>query len=161
MNAAWFRSRNEALDGLIAATTDLLDPARLHELERKPPGEEAWSAAMVLAHLGEFPRFFAGELRRFLADPAAPVGRTHEHPERLAAVAAARGRSYDELRTGVTAAAAELATVLRELDDHHLETTTNNRKYGPEPLTAFLDRYVIGHKQGHADQLAAFCKENS
>src|SRR5918999_5326334 len=102
MNSVWFRSRNEALDGLIAATMDLLDPARLHELERKPPGEEAWSAAMVLAHLGEFPRFFAGELRRFLADPVAPVGRTHEHPERLAAVAAARGRSYDELRAGVT-----------------------------------------------------------
>ena len=58
MNAAWFRSRNEALDGLIAAMMDLLDPARLHK-----------------------------------------------------------------------------------------------------PLTAFLDRYVIGHKQGHADQLAALGKE--
>ncbi|WP_422768841.1 maleylpyruvate isomerase N-terminal domain-containing protein [Plantactinospora sp. WMMC1484] len=159
MNAAEVRGRNQALDDLIADTMELLDPARLHELERKPAGQEAWSAAMVLAHLGEFPCFFAGELRRFLADPAAPVGRTHEHPERLAAVAAARGRSYEELRAGVTSAAAELAVALRELDDHHLAMTTNNRRYGPEPLTAFLDRYVIGHKQQHADQLAPFRKE--
>ncbi|MFC7550768.1 maleylpyruvate isomerase N-terminal domain-containing protein [Plantactinospora sp. GCM10030261] len=159
MNAAWLRSRNETLDGLVATTMDLIDPARLHELEPKPAGEEAWSAAMVLAHLGEFPWFFAGELRRFLADPAAPVGRTHEHPERLAAVAAARGRSYEQLRAGVTAAAAELAAVLRELDDRQLVMTTNNRRYGPEPLTAFLDRYVIRHKQEHVNQLAPFCRE--
>lgn len=157
MNAAEVRSRNEALDKLITATMDRVDPDRLHELERKPPGQEAWSAAMVLAHLGEFPRFFAGELRRFLADPAAPIGRTHEHPERLDAVAAARGRSYEQLRAGVTSAAAELADVLRELDDHHLAMTTNNRKYGPEPLTTFLNRYVLNHKREHAEQLAPFC----
>jgi hypothetical protein len=28
-------------------------------------------------------------------------------------------------------------------------------KYGPEPLSAFLDRYVTGHKAGHLDQLRA------
>ncbi|MEV4754435.1 maleylpyruvate isomerase N-terminal domain-containing protein [Micromonospora sp. NPDC049559] len=159
MNAAWVRARNEELDVLIATVVDRVDPARLHELERKPAGQEAWSAAMVLAHLGEFPRFFAGELRRFLADPAAPVGRTHEHPERLAAVAAASGRSYEQLRAGVTSAAAELAAVLRELDDHHLALPTNNRRYGPEPLAVFLDRYVIDHKREHADQLVPFGKE--
>jgi hypothetical protein len=161
MNASDVRSRNEELDGLIVTIVDRLDGARLHELEHKPDGQEAWSAAMVLAHLGEFPRFFAGELRRFLADPAAPAGRTHEHPERLAAVAAARGRSYDELRADVTSAAAELAAVLRELEDHHLAATINNRKYGPEPLTTFLHRYVIGHKREHADQLASFAREVS
>lgn len=159
MNAATVRTRNEELDALIAAAMELVDPDRLHELERKPAGQEAWSAAMVLAHLGEFPRFFAGELRRFLADPAAPIGRTHEHPERLAAVAAARGRSYAQLRAGVTSAAAELAGVLRDLDDHHLTLTTDNRKYGAEPLTAFLNRYILNHKREHADQLAAFRRE--
>jgi hypothetical protein len=39
--------------------------------------------------------------------------------------------------------------------------STNNRRYGVEPLTSFLDRYVIGHKQSHAEQLASLLKESS
>lgn len=159
MTAAAVRSRNRDLDAEILLLVDAINVDRLHELEHKPDGEEAWSVAMVLAHLGEFPRFFAGELRRLLADPAALVGRTHEHPERLAAVAAARGRSYEELRAGVVSASADLAVALLAIDDRHLGMTTNNRRYGPEPLTAFLDRYVVGHKRSHADQLARLLKE--
>lgn len=159
MNADEVRRRNAELDDRILSIVDLVDPALLHVLEHKPEGEEAWSAAMVLAHLAEFPHFFATDLRRFLADPATPVGRTHEHPERLAAVAAAGERSLDELRSAVTAAFADLAAALDGLRDHHLAAPTNNRRYGAEPLTAFLDRYVLGHKQGHERQLAALVKE--
>jgi uncharacterized damage-inducible protein DinB len=161
VNADEVRRRNADLDGQILATVDLVDPARLHVLERKPPGQEAWSAAMVLGHLAEFPRFFAAELRRFYADPDAPIGRTHEHPERLLAVAAAEHRTVSELREAVTTAFVELASALDELQDRHVTMTTNNRRYGAEPLTAFLDRYVIGHKRGHAGQLADLVKEPS
>lgn len=159
MNADEVRHRNAELDNRLLSIMDLMDPERLHVLEDNPEGVEAWSAAMVLAHLAEFSRFFAAELRRFVADPTAPVGRTHEHPERLAAVAAAGDRSLDELRAAVTAAFADLAAALESLRDHHLDMLSHNRRYGPEPLTAFLDRYVLGHKQGHAQQLAELVKE--
>lgn len=154
MSAAGVRRSNAELDARILAIMDLAMPDQLHVLEDKPPGEEAWSAAMVLGHLAEFPHFFAGQLRAFLADPATPVGRTHEHPERLAAAAAARGRTLGELRAAVTAAFADLAAALDGLTDRHLAMTTTNRRYGEEPLTAFLERYVIDHKRGHAEQLA-------
>lgn len=147
------RSSNRALDNEILGIIDSLYADRLGVLEERPEGEEAWSAAIVMGHLGEFPRFFAGELRRWLADPTTQVGRTHEHPERLAAVEAARDRSFQELRAGVVTAFDELAEVLAELTDQHLTTVTQNVKYGHEPLTAFLDRYVLGHKRSHADQL--------
>ena len=49
----------------------------------------------------------------------------------------------------------ELAAALELLVDDDVEAKTENVKYGPEPLTAFLDRYVIGHKAGHLDQLRA------
>jgi Mycothiol maleylpyruvate isomerase N-terminal domain len=153
MDAAAFRTLNHDLDVRILSLVDRLDPAQLHALSPDPV--EEWSAAIVLAHLAEFPRFFAGELRRFLADPSAPIGRTHEHPERLLAIEAASGGSLDDLRTAVGAAFADLALALEELTDEHLPMTTNNRRYGDEPLTAFLDRYVTGHKRGHLDQLAA------
>jgi hypothetical protein len=155
MDAAAFRTLNHDLDVRILSLVDRLDPARLHTLVPAADAEETWSAAIVLAHLAEFPRFFAAELRRFLADPAVPVGRTLEHPERLLALEAAGGRTLDELRTAVGAAFADLALALEELTDDHLPMTTNNRQYGDEPLTAFLDRYVTGHKRGHLDQLAA------
>jgi hypothetical protein len=149
MKAAELRSRNRFLDEELLAEAEAFDPDRLYEA---PAGE--WSAAQVLAHLGEFPRFFAGELQRWRTDPSAVVGRTHEHPVRLAAVASpAQGLS--ELKADMRAAFAELAAALEHLSDDDIEAKTENVKYGPEPLTAFFDRYVIDHKAGHLDQLRA------
>jgi hypothetical protein len=31
-------------------------------------------------------------------------------------------------------------------------------KYGAEPLTAFLERYIVGHKSGHLEQIRALQK---
>ena len=81
MKAEKVRRENRFLDEELLAEAEMFDPQLLHEA---PDGE--WSAAQVLAHLGEFPRFFAGELQRWRDDPTAVVGRTHEHPVRLAAV---------------------------------------------------------------------------
>ena len=147
MKADDVRAENARLDAALLAEAEAFDPQRLTEA---PAGE--WSAAQVMAHLGEFPRFFAGELRRWHADRSAVIGRTLEHPIRLAAVespAAALG----QLVAGMRAAFDDLAGALALLEDDDIEAKTENVKYGPEPLTAFFDRYVIGHKAGHLDQL--------
>jgi DinB superfamily len=149
LNAQAVRAENGRLDGALLAEAERFDPARLTEA---PEGE--WSAAQVLAHLGEFPRFFAGELRRWHDDPAAVIGRTIEHPVRLAAVQAP-AEVLAELVAGMRAAFAELAEALDLLGDFDVEAKTENVKYGPEPLSAFFDRYVIGHKAGHLNQLRA------
>jgi hypothetical protein len=143
------RAENRRLDAALLACASAFDPARLGHA---PEGE--WSAAQVLAHLGEFPRFFAGELRRWKADPSAVIGRTVEHPVRLAAVASP-AEALAELLAGVRSANACLAEALELLGDDDVEAKTENVKYGPEPLSAFLDRYVVGHKAGHLDQLRA------
>ena len=150
MKAEEVRARNRFYDEELRAEAEGFDSERLHEA---PDGE--WSAAQVLAHLGEFPRFFAGELQRWRDDPTAVVGRTHEHPVRLAAVSAP-AEELDELMTAMRSAFAELAGgVLRTLPDEALDAKTENVKYGPEPLSAFLDRYVLDHKAGHLEQLRA------
>ena len=143
------RAENARLDAALLAEAESFDPARL---TAAPDGE--WSAAQVLAHLGEFPRFFAGELRRWQADPSALIGRTHEHPVRLAAVEAPAD-VLSELVAGARSAFAELAEVLGTLTDDDVEAKTANVKYGTEPLVAFLDRYVLAHKTGHLEQLRA------
>ena len=149
MSADEVRAENARLDEALLAEAGAFDPARLTDA---PDGE--WSAAQVLAHLGEFPRFFAGELRRWYDDRAAVIGRTMEHPVRLAAVESPAD-ALGELVAGMRSAFAELAGALEGLTDDDVEAKTENVKYGPEPLTAFFDRYVIGHKAGHLDQLRA------
>lgn len=149
MRAEEVRARNRFFDEELLAEAEGFDPERLHEA---PDGE--WSAAQVLAHLGEFPRFFAGELQRWRDDPTAVVGRTHEHPVRLAAVSSP-AEALSELMAAMRSAFAELAGALRTLPDDAVEAKTENVKYGAEPLSAFLDRYVLGHKAGHLEQLRA------
>ena len=154
MKAEQVRAENRFLDEELLAEAEAFDPERLAEA---PDGE--WSAAQVLAHLGEFPRFFAGELRRWRDAPTAVVGRTHEHPARLAAVSSTAD-TVAELMAAMRSAFAELARALKTLSDDDLEAKTENVKYGPEPLSAFLDRYVIGHKTGHLEQLRALAEES-
>jgi DinB superfamily len=149
MTADDVRAENRRLDEALLAEAGAFDPARLGDA-----AEGEWSAAQVLAHLGEFPRFFAGELRRWKDDPSAVIGRTLEHPVRLAAVASP-AQAPAELLAGMRSAFAELDAALEPLADDDVDAKTENVKYGPEPLSAFLDRYVIGHKAGHLDQLRA------
>jgi hypothetical protein len=149
VKAEEIRARNRFLDEELLAEAEAFDSDRL---DVAPDGE--WSAAQVLAHLGEFPRFFAAELQRWRDDPSAVVGRTHEHPVRLAAVASP-AQAMSELMGDMRSAFAELAAALKNLTDDDVEAKTENVKYGPEPLSAFFDRYVLGHKAGHLDQLRA------
>ena len=153
MKADEVRAQNGRLDEELLAQAERFDPARLTVA---PEGE--WSAAQVMAHLGEFPRFFAGELRRWRDDPSAVIGRTIEHPVRLAAVESPAD-VLGELVAGMRSAFAELAAELERLTDADVDAKTENVKYGPEPLSAFFDRYVVGHKAGHLDQLRALAAE--
>jgi hypothetical protein len=152
MTAEEVRAQNRRLDTELLAEAQAADPALLHQA---PEGE--WCLAQVLAHLGEFPRFFAAELTRWRDDPGAVIGRTHEHPARLAAVADPSGQR-DELVAEARKALAVLAQALDALTDDDIGAPTQNVKYGPEPLAAFLDRYVIAHKAGHLDQIRALQK---
>jgi hypothetical protein len=147
------RGENRFLDEELMAEATMVDPARLSDAR-----EGEWSAAQVLAHLGEFPRFFAQELRRWRDDPSAVIGRTHEHPVRLAAVESPAA-ALEELIAGMRSAFAELDAELKNLSDGDIDAKTENVKYGPEPLSAFFDRYVIAHKAGHLDQLRALAAE--
>jgi len=147
------RRRNAELDSALLSAAQAVPAERLHAV---PRGDE-WSPAHLLAHLGEFPAFFAAELRRWHANPEAVVGRTHTHPGRLAALgdeSVARA-TLPELVERARPALADLAEALGLLEDSDLTATTHNVKYGEEPLAAFLDRYVIGHKAAHLEQLGA------
>ncbi|CAN5496157.1 hypothetical protein BH23ACT9_BH23ACT9_04640 [soil metagenome] len=80
------RAHNDDLDRQLRALVDRVPADQL----RHDPGDGEWTLAENLAHLGEFPHYFARELTHMLAaDDDVEVGRTHEHPERNEAIAAA------------------------------------------------------------------------
>lgn len=146
------RLRNGDLDRQLLDLVAQVSEGRLHT----DPGDGEWSLAENLAHIAEFPRFFARELAAMLradVDENVEVGRTHEHPDRVEAVAAAAGKNRHQLADAVVTALDEMADTLRHVSDDDLRRVFTNRKYGEEPLIAYLERYVLGHKSAHVDQL--------
>jgi hypothetical protein len=82
------------------------------------------------------------------------VGRVAEHDAaRNDAIVQADTARLSDLQHAVAAGFDELAEVLADLTDAHLTQPMRNVKYGDEPLTAYLDRYVVGHKAAHLEQL--------
>ena len=143
------RARNAELDVELSHLAEQVTSGQLHAAS----ADGDWTPAETLAHVAEFARYFAGDLARHLGEEGVDVGRTHEHSGRNQAIAAAPSRTLDELRSSLNSALDELAQVLATLRDEDLGRIGNNRKYGPEPLSAFLDRYVLDHKAAHHDQL--------
>lgn len=143
------RERNAELDQQLRALAAEIRPNELHV----DPRNGEWTLAENLAHIAEFPRFFAPQLRAQMNEDNPRVGRTHEHEGRLAAIASAPARDLDDLRGDMDAALRELAAHFTELRDEHLGKVADNAKFGEEPLSTFLDRYLIGHKAAHVRQL--------
>lgn len=144
------RGRNRDLDRQLRELVATVPDERL----RDAAGAGEWTLAENLAHIGEFPRYFAREITRMVAaDADVEVGRTHEHPERNEAIAAAEGKDRGQLSAAIDAALDEMANALGLVSDDDLRRVFTNRKYGQEPLTAYLQRYVLGHKAAHVDQL--------
>ncbi|MGH9299541.1 MAG: DinB family protein, partial [Acidimicrobiales bacterium] len=148
MSAAALVAANEALD------KQLIDALEAADLSQRPFDPEEWVPIEVAAHVAEFPLFFAGELRRWREDPRAVVGRSHDDRERIAAVAEAGKADPQRLLEQCRAAIGVLAKEIARFSDTDVTATTVNVKYGSEPMTVFLERYVLGHKAGHIRQLA-------
>jgi hypothetical protein len=147
--AAGIRRLNTELDQKLI---DLARSVDANELLVDPLDGE-WTVAQNLAHIGEFPTFFAVDLGRWIDDPTVVVGRTHDHPVRNDAIAAADSQALTELVGRVERSLATLAGVLERLEDHHLDVPMRNVKYGDESIADYLRRYVLGHKAAHIDQL--------
>ncbi|MGI9015807.1 MAG: DinB family protein [Euzebya sp.] len=151
-SATAVRADNGELDRTLRGLLQQVPSSRLGDR----PQEEEWNLAQNLAHLGEFPAFFAQELKVILsaAEEDLQVGRTHDHPDRNLAIDSASDQDLDQLKDAIDSALDQLARVLESLQDDDLTRVITNRKYGPEPLKDYLKRYILGHKRAHVDQLS-------
>lgn len=100
-----------------------------------------------LAHIAEFPRYFARQLQEWLDSGRIVMGWVAEHSaDRNDAIARAADHTVEDFRKQIDAFCASLAGVLGRLNDDDLDRPVRNVKYGEEPLACYLRRYVVGHK---------------
>lgn len=144
------RARNAWLD---AQLIELVDVVTDDQLPVRPDPQE-WTLAENLAHIAEFPRYFARQLRGWLDSGRVVMGRVAEHSaDRNDAIARATGRTVRTFREDIIESFAALGRELDRLTDADLDRSVRNVKYGDEPLTSYLNRYVVGHKEAHLAQL--------
>ena len=131
----------------------LVDDVRPEEL-REDPGTGKWRIDQNLAHLSEFPEYFARQLTRWIEGDQVVLGRTAEaSAERNDPIVRAGEPDLETFRRRIRRALESLEDALAGLRDQHIDAVTENVKYGQEPLRNFLHRYCVGHKATHVRQL--------
>jgi hypothetical protein len=139
----------ERLAGLATAEADgLTDP--------DPGAEERWDAGQVWAHLSEFPTYWLGQLRVIQEQPDAepvPFGRTKTDELRLASIEQYRMLPTTDLLERVQASLAEVRLALMSIPDAGWSREGRHSTLGVMPVSALVERFIVGHLEEHADQL--------
>lgn len=149
-SAGEVRGRNARLDAEIRELAQQVPDQHLHD----EFSDDDRTLAEKLGHLAELSTFFARQLDEWIDGRRMVVGRVAEHdPDHNDALARATLQQLPQLLASLDAALATMERTLARLCDDHLTATIQNVRYGREPLTSFLQRYVIGHKAAHAHEL--------
>jgi uncharacterized damage-inducible protein DinB len=121
------------------------------------PAADAWSAAEILAHLVEMLPYWAEQARAVAARgrDGEPFGRTHDDPERIAAVREHARDDLGELAAGVRASLDRATAVLRAIPDPGWQRTGRHARRGEMSVVQIVEQFLVEHAGEHAQQLAA------
>jgi hypothetical protein len=156
---------DDQLDRRLAAASDRLaglgNPLRTGEpwalAERFDHSPEAtWGPREILAHLGEMLPYWLGEAERILdaADQPAPFGRMATNDGRLAIIERDRTLPLRELVARVHMAIEHWRRRWAELDEASRGQPGMHVALGRLTVADVATRLVVGHLEGHLDQLA-------
>ena len=134
------------LEAIISAASD-------REWLRRPAAQ-GWSLAELTAHVTEMLPYWSGQVaavaRSATAKPA--FGRTHEDPDRLAAVQ--RGSASDRLEAldRLRIARAEAETTLASVPPDGWSSVGVHSRRGPMTAAEILDQFLVEHVREHVGQ---------
>jgi uncharacterized damage-inducible protein DinB len=123
----------------------------------RDPADGVWSVMKALAHVAEAMPYWARQARNVAGRERnnEPFGRTHEDPDRIAAVEAhARDRMEDvlpRLRAGL----AETAETLRSLPSSVWQQTGRHERRGEMTIEQIVDQFIVSHAEEHLNQIEA------
>jgi hypothetical protein len=116
--------------------------------------EAHWGPREVLAHCEEMLPYWMGEIERILAGPEpAPYGRTHEDGLRVGIIERDRSLPIRELVARIAAGTARYDRRLPELSTADVSRRGLHPTRGEQTIEQLLEQTVVGHLEGHVDQL--------
>jgi hypothetical protein len=147
------------INELIQATTALARPWSDAELRRDPA--DGWSGTRILAHVAEVLPYWARQAARVAGreERAAPFGRTHEDPDRIAAVERHAGDTKEELLAAIAEGEREAWLSLHSIPGDRWERTGTHARRGEMSVTQIVQQFLLDHLEEHRAQLAAILSD--
>jgi hypothetical protein len=123
----------------------------------RAPAEREWTVMEGLAHVAEVLPYWSRQAREVAARPEnnLPFGRTHEDPDRIAAVERHREDRLADVLPRLRDGLAEATRTMRELEPSAWEKTANHRNRGELSVAQILDFFLLDHVEDHARQIEA------
>jgi uncharacterized damage-inducible protein DinB len=117
------------------------------------PGAGEWPVMSTLAHVAEILPYWAHQAERIARAPGASFGRTHEDPDRIAAVEQhsrdALGATVSRIRAGLD----ESVRALRALPADAWTRAGQHPSRGSMTVDEIIERFLVNHVEEHAAQI--------
>ncbi len=140
------------VDQMLTACSGM-QSAQLH----RTPGPELWSVIMILAHLAELLPYWASQACEVASrsENDAPFGRTHDDPDRIAAVETRAGLTLEQVLPSVREALATAAAALRTIPAAGWQKTGRHARRGEMTVQQIVDQFLFEHVEEHTQQAEA------
>lgn len=138
----------------------------LEEVERLPsmvlyrepqPGE--WPVMSTLAHLEELLPYWAREAAQVAATPNQALGRTHDDPRRIGAIAEHGHDTLDAIVPRIRLALTECVRTLRSIPSDAWSRTGQHPRRGQMSVADVVQDFLVNHAEEHAAQIQAALKD--
>ncbi|HEV2952895.1 MAG TPA: hypothetical protein VG015_02245 [Candidatus Dormibacteraeota bacterium] len=121
-----------------------------------PKTGESWNRANVLGHIAEMLEFWSGQVAGVVAG-ATETGRgAAGYQARLEAINSGMAIAEAELRRRINISIENLTDLLTRLEPKMLDLPVRHRSPAGEKvlcLSEFIDQVLVGHLEGHVEQL--------
>ncbi len=110
----------------------------------------------ILAHVAEFVPYWADQALTLASGPeGAAFGRTHDDPQRIAAVTEHATDALDTAIDRVERGLARAATVLAAIPSDGWTRKGRHSRRGEMSVAEIVESFMLGHLEEHAHQLDA------
>src|SRR3954452_6155411 len=125
------------------------------------PGPEVWTVMDNLCHIAEFIPYWTAQIEQVIQDADKEWGRTHQDPDRLAAVADTSSRDLTGIKEQIRSAVARSASTLERFtpDQFAIQAPGRNPKWGVKPASFIVDTLLVTHLKSHLSQIQRNLKQ--
>lgn len=125
------------------------------------PGPEVWTVMDNLCHIAEFVPYWTAQIKQVIEHPDKEWGRTHQDPDRMAAVADTSSRDLTAVKEQIRSNLAQSVLTLERFspDQFAIQAPSRNPRWGQKPASFILDNLLVIHLKSHLSQIRRNLKQ--